>query len=204
MIKRALGGTPAVATTIPVLTALLAAAASYNFADKKSDAELGTALDKQINTNTVMANKLMLARAKQSRGLLSTKEYHKIMKKVNPSYQGGAEELETDPIVKTAVFDSLKASIGLLATALVLGSAGASYGYFKDNDPATLKHKAIRKGLETYGKEKVIHDKVDAMPVDSSIFHDLNRNLVPAANKPRQSMEPEVTQGSGRPISITI
>ena len=73
MIKRALGGTGAVATTIPVLTALLAAAASYNYADKKSDADLGGALDKQINTNTVMANKLMMARARQSRGLLSTR-----------------------------------------------------------------------------------------------------------------------------------
>ena len=111
------------------------------------------------------------------------------MKQVNPSYQG-IDEAEPEDLAKTAAFDSLKASIGLIATAIMLGTAGASYGYFRDNDPATIKHKAIRKGLETYGKEKVIHDKVDSMPVDSSVFKELNKNLVPAANRPRQSMEP--------------
>lgn len=148
----------------------------YSALDKlieKSDAK---EYDKQISQKDQLMKKLVAARALQARGMLSDDSYNSLMKEyeaysktASMSKTAGAfEEWWKSPMSMT------KGTAGLLMLLAMAASAYTTKQYFDNNDPARIKEKAMRAGLEQYSKERMFNKPMYTEDPEKELFKKLD------------------------------
>ena len=209
---------------LPIAAFVLAAAAGYNWVDKKSDQRLNEAVTEAVANKNRAVKNLMQARARVAKGTITEPEVQEVLanaENAEPYVKQAAEndnrsrrERGTDRYLRAGL-----TSYGLLAAALYIAATGASYKYFKAADKNNIRYKAMKKGLMEYTKNKVVRAPLNIVPTGQNEFFDTINNgarkevpveaqkptEVAAAHLPVNDVrgEAEIHEPE-RPISVTL
>ena len=164
----------------------------YNLADRYLEKRDATEYDKQIKEKTALVKRLVAARALQARGKLDDANYNSLMTTVNgytkkaslnkeagwwkdvQEFFGGKKERSNDQNWLNSPASMTKGTAGLLLLLTAATTAYMSKQYFDANDPARIKEKALRNGLEVYSKERMFNKPIYTASPEQGLFDRLN------------------------------
>lgn len=147
----------AAVATLPPIAALLAAGIAFKKADQYADKKQEEELDKGINNTIKDINSIGLSNIRAVRGV-----------------QDKQKPLQKKQSLSKSSAQTLPAGAAFLA--LLLSGAGIATGYQLQRgfDPATIKYKALRKGIKQYTKARAAQGIQETMPIDSKILASLD------------------------------
>ena len=196
----------------------------YNLVDRIMEKHDAREYDKQIAYKSDLLKKLVAARALNARGQLTDQNYNKVMQEYD-AYT------KTASLNKYAEGQSLKdrakswlgldktdetgrnwfdrpiskgvGALGLILTIAMAASAYASKEYFDKNDPARIKEKAMKEGLEAYSKERMYDKPLFAMNPSKKLFQKLDAQPgAPAPVIPQDTTSQNIVPQA--PVSIPL
>lgn len=180
LAKSASGLTDFTQFALPAAGVLGGSILGYSALDRlieKSDAK---DYDKQIAQKDQLMKKLVAARALQARGMLSDENYNSLMKEYE-AYSKKASLEKKASLDKSAkgwwdeTVSISKGTAGLLMLLAMAASAYTTKQYFDRNDPARIKEKAMKEGLEQYSKERMFNKPMYTTDPDKELFEKLNK-----------------------------
>lgn len=148
----------AAVATLPPIAALLAAGIAFKKADQYADKKQEEQLDKNIASTMKDINTIGLSNIRAIRGVQQPKQ---------------------KPLNKKQALNKISAQAipaGAAFLALLLSGAGIATGYHLQRgfDPATIKYKALKKGIQQYTKARAMQGMQETMPINNKILASLD------------------------------
>lgn len=165
--------------TLPPIAALLAAGIAFKKADQYADRKEQEELNNNIANTLKDINTIGISNVKKVRGVTDQK----------------------GKSVKKQASQRIPAAASFLA--LLLSGAGIAAGYHVQRayDPATIKYKALKKGLQEYAKARSLQGLQQTEPIDRKLLASLNPQK--KSGKAAVDQLPQVnTEAMYRPVDI--
>ena len=164
------------ATVVPSAIALAAAAISYQQVDKWAEDRKARILTNAVEGKSKALQNLVALRARIPQGLVTPQEYDSTMGSLKGSdlyiKEGSAKKAAADS--NEGALNSFNrlgnaglAIFGLLGAAALLGTGYGAYTYFSAANPANIRYRALKAGLDEYAKQKAAMTPITMMPVDT-------------------------------------
>lgn len=174
-----------VIATVPPVVSLLAAATAFKKADQYADQRESQQLNKNIASTLKDINTIGLSNIRKVRQADSQAPKKKDKKK---------------PMQKSAA-EGVSSAAAFLA--LLLSGASVLTGYHMQRafDPATIKYKALKKGIQEYTKARALQGMQQTQPIDKQLLASLDPKK--KSGKAAVDQLPEVdTNSMYRPVDV--
>lgn len=182
-------------TGLPALAFLLMAAGAYKGADVLADKRRNKLLDDDIARKSQAVRQLMQARARVAKGTATDAEVRAALEAGSRAGEYVKTASDPSPVWRAGITGA-----GLLLAALGISSAVGAYKYFSAADPDNIKYKALKKGLETYAKNKAAMTPITTIPEGAEEYF---KAIDEGGARKGVREQPEVSPAA-RPISITL